>query len=114
MMLRLASSVRGLGALLLAAALASCGGRAPANGAATASAPRYAMPPRPRARASTSGSTRATRRSSISARIDKTMLGRKDDYDKIDDVSEAAQDAQLAWRRETVAELQAHASTTRC
>jgi uncharacterized protein (DUF885 family) len=38
--------------------------------------------------------------------IQKTMLGRKDDYDKIDDASEAAQDAQLAWQRATVAELQ--------
>jgi uncharacterized protein (DUF885 family) len=38
--------------------------------------------------------------------IQKTMLGRKDDYDKIDDASESAQDAQLAWQRATVAELQ--------
>jgi uncharacterized protein (DUF885 family) len=37
--------------------------------------------------------------------IEKTLQGRKDDYDKLDDVSEAAQDAQLQWRRGTVAEL---------
>ncbi len=35
----------------------------------------------------------------------KTQLGRKDDYDKIDDGSEAAEDVQLEWRRKTVADL---------
>jgi uncharacterized protein (DUF885 family) len=35
----------------------------------------------------------------------KTMLGRKDDYDEIDDMSEAGEDAELAWHRETVADL---------
>ena len=39
--------------------------------------------------------------------IQKTFLGRKDDYDKIDDLSEAGEDAQLAWRRASVAELKA-------
>jgi uncharacterized protein (DUF885 family) len=38
--------------------------------------------------------------------IEKTFLGRKDDNDKLDDVSEAALDAQLAWRRGTVEELE--------
>lgn len=38
--------------------------------------------------------------------IQKTFLGRKDDYNKIDDVSEAAEDEQLAWRRRTTAEMQ--------
>ncbi|MEX0645206.1 MAG: DUF885 domain-containing protein [Parvularculaceae bacterium] len=37
--------------------------------------------------------------------IQKTFLGRKDDYDKIDDVSEAGEDAQLAWRKKTVEDL---------
>ncbi|HLT90110.1 MAG TPA: DUF885 domain-containing protein [Woeseiaceae bacterium] len=37
--------------------------------------------------------------------IRKTFLGRKDDYDKFDDFSEAAEDEQLAWRRATTAEL---------
>ncbi|HEX5765050.1 MAG TPA: DUF885 domain-containing protein, partial [Woeseiaceae bacterium] len=37
--------------------------------------------------------------------IRKTFLGRKDDYDKIDDLSEAAEDEQLAWRRRTTAEM---------
>ena len=37
--------------------------------------------------------------------IQKTFLGRKDDYDKIDDLSEAAEDEQLAWRRRTTAEM---------
>ena len=38
--------------------------------------------------------------------IRKTFLGRKDDYDRIDDFSEAGQDAELAWHRQTVAELE--------
>jgi uncharacterized protein (DUF885 family) len=37
--------------------------------------------------------------------IQKTILGRKDDYDRIDDLSERALDDQLAWRRRTTAEL---------
>jgi uncharacterized protein (DUF885 family) len=38
--------------------------------------------------------------------IRKTFLGRKDDdYDKIDDLSERAEDEQLAWRRRTTAEM---------
>ena len=36
----------------------------------------------------------------------KTRLGRKDDYDRIDDVSEAADEARLAWLRASVAELE--------
>ena len=35
----------------------------------------------------------------------KTRLGRKDDYDRIDDYSEAAGDDQLTWRGATVAEM---------
>ncbi|HEX7082161.1 MAG TPA: DUF885 domain-containing protein [Gammaproteobacteria bacterium] len=38
--------------------------------------------------------------------MQKTMLGRKDDYDAIDDFSESAADAQLAWRRDSVADLE--------
>jgi uncharacterized protein (DUF885 family) len=37
--------------------------------------------------------------------VRKTFLGRKDDYDEIDDASEAAEDAQLDWYRATVQEL---------
>ena len=37
--------------------------------------------------------------------IRKTFLGRKDVYDKIDVLSEAAEDEQLAWRRRTTAEM---------
>ena len=36
----------------------------------------------------------------------KTQLGRKDDYDRIDDLSEAGADAQLEWLRGTVRELE--------
>ncbi len=38
--------------------------------------------------------------------IQATFLGRKDNYDRIDDMSEAAEDAQLEWRRRTTAEMQ--------
>jgi uncharacterized protein (DUF885 family) len=37
--------------------------------------------------------------------IQKTMLGRKQDYHELDDLSERAQDAQLAWQRQTVEDL---------
>lgn len=37
--------------------------------------------------------------------IQRTFLGEKKDNDKIDDLSEAGEDAQLAWMRATVAEL---------
>lgn len=35
----------------------------------------------------------------------KTQLGRKDDYDKIDDFSDAAVEEQLEWRRQSTAEM---------
>ncbi|CAN5742351.1 DUF885 domain-containing protein [soil metagenome] len=35
----------------------------------------------------------------------KTVLGIKDDYDRIDDFSESAEDAQLAWGRKVTAEM---------
>jgi uncharacterized protein (DUF885 family) len=38
--------------------------------------------------------------------IEKTRLGRKDDYDKIDDLSEAGAEAHLQWRRGTVRDLE--------
>ncbi len=38
--------------------------------------------------------------------VAKTQLGRKDDYDRIDDLSEAGADAQLEWLRATVRELE--------
>ena len=40
--------------------------------------------------------------------IARTFLGEKKDYDKIDDMSEAAGDAQLEWRRQTVEDLKAN------
>src|SRR5262245_10998635 len=85
-------------------ALASCGGGAPSP----------ASPPSGAAQQS-----QAERRDAETARLnawldaryeeelkfspmEQTMLGRKSDYDKIDDMSESAQDAELAWRRNTV------------
>lgn len=38
--------------------------------------------------------------------ITLTFLGRKELYDQLDDVSDAAQDRQLAWKQATVAELE--------
>lgn len=38
----------------------------------------------------------------------RTSLGDKKDYDKIDDMSEAAGDRALAWRKKTVQDLKAH------
>jgi len=102
----LSTSIRGLAALLLAAALTSCNVRLPPAGTdATASAD--AVPD-----AAASESERL--KNWLDARYEEelrfsplfeTILGRKTDYDKIDDVSEAAGDAQLAWRRATVEEL---------
>ncbi|PQA89162.1 DUF885 domain-containing protein [Hyphococcus luteus] len=40
--------------------------------------------------------------------ITRTFQGDKKDYDKIDDMSEEGQDAQLEWRRETVEDLKAN------
>ena len=107
MMLRSASSIRGLGlGLLLAAALASCGGRTPSGGAASETASGAARD----AAASESARLNAW----LDARFEEelrfspifeTILGRKTDYDKIDDVSEAADDMRLAWRETSVADL---------
>ena len=38
--------------------------------------------------------------------LTKTQLGRKDDYDKVDDLSESGADTQLEWLRGTVRELE--------
>ena len=40
--------------------------------------------------------------------MQRTFLGDKTDYDKIDDLSEEAQDAQLEWQRGTVEDLKAN------
>jgi len=98
---------RGLLVLILLGALAACRGEAPSGQSArTASAP---------ATVATDAEAEAARLTAwLDARFEeelnfspmrKTRLGRKDDYDKIDDLSEAAEDAQVAWRRATVDEL---------
>jgi uncharacterized protein (DUF885 family) len=38
--------------------------------------------------------------------ISLTFMGRKELYDEVDDMSEAAEDAQLAWQRNTVEEME--------
>jgi uncharacterized protein (DUF885 family) len=40
--------------------------------------------------------------------IQRTVLGDRTDYDRIDDLSEAGEDARLAWQRTTVADLKAN------
>ncbi|NWG92364.1 MAG: DUF885 family protein, partial [Parvularculaceae bacterium] len=40
--------------------------------------------------------------------IQRTFLGEKKDYDKIDDLSEAGEDAQLQWARAAAAELKSN------
>ena len=100
--------------LALAIALAGCGANEPAD----------------RTNASTSAQTLGTGQTSRAAQVEtesarltewlderfeeqlafspiqKTILGRKDGYDRIDDFSEAADDTQLEWLRRSVAELE--------
>ncbi len=99
---------RGLLGPVLAGALAACGGGKAPSSAAPASAERNA----PAAAASDTETARLNEW--LDARFEeeldfsplrKTVLGRKDDYDKIDDVSEAEGDRELAWRSATVEEL---------
>lgn len=97
---------RFLALALSAAALAACG-----NGSPGGARPESAQTA-PAGNAATSESERLTvwldarfEESLDFSPLRKTSLGRKDDYDKIDDVSEAAGDAQLAWGRATVEEL---------
>jgi uncharacterized protein (DUF885 family) len=91
---------------LLATALAACGSGSPSGG----------RPERPESTAASSAATSESERLTVwlDARFEeslnfsplrKTSLGRKDDYDKIDDLSEAASDKQLAWLRTSVEEL---------
>ncbi|HEX5048493.1 MAG TPA: DUF885 domain-containing protein [Gammaproteobacteria bacterium] len=97
---------RFLALALSAAALAACG-----NGSPGGARPESAQTA-PAGNAATSESERLTvwldarfEESLDFSPLRKTSLGRKDDYDKIDDLSEAAGDAQLAWGRATVEEL---------
>ena len=100
-----------LTALVLAAMLAACGDRGTDQSAVPATAAEQG-----KAAASAETEAETTRLNEwFAARweeqldfspIQKTFLGRKDDYDKIDDLSESADDEQLAWRRRTTAELQ--------
>jgi len=89
---------------LLAGALAACGDGSPSAGRPEASAPASAAPEVESARLNEWLDARFEEQLDFSP-LRKTGLGRKDDYDKIDDVSEAAEDTQLAWLRATVEEL---------
>jgi uncharacterized protein (DUF885 family) len=97
--------------LLCSAALVACGnGKAPApasGGAAALDAPLATAEraERETARLNEWLDARYEERLDFSP-IQKTALGRKDDYDKLDDASESGQDAQHAWRRRTVDDLQ--------
>jgi uncharacterized protein (DUF885 family) len=88
--------------MILGGVLGGCGGDAPPN-----------VPPAPVSAAEVERET--TRLNEwLDARYEEslafsptqqTALGRKTDYDKIDDFSEAEQDRQLAWQRASVEEL---------
>jgi uncharacterized protein (DUF885 family) len=93
-------------ALLGAAALAACGDR---SGDARPEISRAAAPTAEEIEAETARlnewfAARWEEQLDFSP-IQKTFLGRKDDYDKIDEATEAEEDRQLAWRRATVADL---------
>ncbi len=100
-----------LTALLLAAVLAACGDRSadepavPATTTEQAGAPQSAENKAETARLNDWFAARWEEELDFSP-IRKTILGRKDDYDRIDDLSERSDDEQLAWRRRTTAELQ--------
>src|SRR5215471_1130668 len=99
--------LRGLVATVLVVAVAACNnGKAPSSAGQPADSPQ--------ARAAQADPETARLNEWLDGRFEeelafspirKTKLGRKDDYDQIDDASEAAEDKQLAWRRATVEEL---------
>lgn len=88
-------------ALLLALAAVACGGRTDSSSQATPAEVEAET-----ARLNEWFEARWEEELSFSP-IRKTFLGRKDDYDKLDELSEQAEDEQLAWRRKTVEELKA-------
>lgn len=96
--------------LVLAAFLAACGdskengAAAPAEGEAQSARPAPAPTEAETARINDWFEARWEEQLDFSP-IQKTFLGRKDDYDRIDDASEAAEEAQLAWRRRVTAEM---------
>lgn len=94
---------RALGAALLGVVLAACDGGAPPPRGPPATAP-AAQAEAETARLNEWLDARFEEQLDFTP-VQKTFLGRKDDNDKIDDVSETALDAQLAWRRDTVEEL---------
>jgi uncharacterized protein (DUF885 family) len=99
--------MRAIHALLLAVALlAACNRDAPAPSAAQpASATTAPQAERETARLNEWFDARYEEQLDFSP-LSKTQLGRKDDYDRIDDLSEAGGDAQLEWLRGTVRDLE--------
>ncbi len=101
-----------LAALLLSAAVLDAGS---GQGGAHQPPAAVARPTAPSAKAAEAETARLN--AWFDARNDETLalspmarsgLGDKRDYDKIDDMSEAAQDRSLEWRRRTVEDLKAH------
>ncbi|MBS0334403.1 MAG: DUF885 domain-containing protein [Proteobacteria bacterium] len=107
-----------LAALLLSGAvLIDAGGGAASASPATVAVTRAAAPSAEAAEAET-----ARLNAWFDARNDealaaspmaRTGMGDKRDYDKIDDMSKAAQDRSLEWRRKTVEDLKAHFNRAR-
>jgi uncharacterized protein (DUF885 family) len=96
---------------LVAALLAACGTEVPPTTSTPASTPAAA----PSAESTAAETQRLNEW--FAARFEesldfspmrRTFLGEKKHYDRIDDASEAADDAQLAWRRATVEDLRAN------
>jgi uncharacterized protein (DUF885 family) len=97
--------MRALHAFLLAAALtASCTRDAPTT-SPQATAPSAEQVERETARLNEWFDARYEEQLDFSP-LFKTQLGRKDDYDRIDDLSEAGELAQLEWQRATVRDLE--------
>jgi len=101
-----------IGAALLAAALTfACGGQAPPPESQSATTAAATAAPSAERVAAESARLDAWLESKFEQRLDfspmqKTSLGRKDDYDRIDDYSEQGDDAVFFWSRDSVAELQ--------
>jgi uncharacterized protein (DUF885 family) len=93
-----------LPSLALAAVVAGCGNGEPASREPAAPATAESRAAQETARLNEWLDARYEEALAFSP-IQQTTLGRKTDYDKIDDASEAEQDRRLDWRRATVEEL---------
>ncbi|MEX2125702.1 MAG: DUF885 domain-containing protein [Woeseia sp.] len=99
-----------LSVLLMTAVLAACGNQDEDNAATTPQAQEQRAAAAPAATEAETARLNEWFEARWEEQLDfspirKTFLGRKDDYAKIDDLSESAEDERLAWRRRTTAEM---------